>query len=128
MHVASVPTNIRDWRGSTEFYGNSIFLFESAGLCIAHLSHLHHLLTEQDLVTLEGKIKLHNYEKRTAEITITNPIPGKPTTADQQGTVAVDPTKLRLTEREGSVRWQVKLEPGEEKTLTYQYERYVPSN
>ncbi len=33
-------------------YGNSIFLFESAGLCIAHLSHLHHLLTEQDLVLL----------------------------------------------------------------------------
>jgi L-ascorbate metabolism protein UlaG (beta-lactamase superfamily) len=33
-------------------YGNSIFLFESAGVCIAHLSHLHHLLTEQDLVLL----------------------------------------------------------------------------
>jgi L-ascorbate metabolism protein UlaG (beta-lactamase superfamily) len=36
-------------------YGNSIFLFETAGVCIAHLSHLHHLLTEQDL-TLLGHI------------------------------------------------------------------------
>jgi hypothetical protein len=81
-----------------------------------------------DLVILEGKLKLHNFEKRTVEIVITNPIPGKPIVADQQGTVSVDPTKLRILERQGSVRWQVKLEPGEEKTLTYQYERYVPSN
>ena len=52
LHVANLPTNIRDWQGGTEVYGNSIFLFESGGLCIAHLSHLHHLLTEQDLVLL----------------------------------------------------------------------------
>ncbi len=52
LHVSNLPTNIRDWQGGTEMYGNSIFMFESAGLCIAHLSHLHHLLTEQDLVLL----------------------------------------------------------------------------
>ena len=52
LHVSNLPTNIRDWQGGTEVYGNSIFLFEAAGLCIAHLSHLHHLLTEQDLVLL----------------------------------------------------------------------------
>jgi L-ascorbate metabolism protein UlaG (beta-lactamase superfamily) len=52
LRVGNLPTNIRDWHGGTEVYGNSIFLFESAGLCIAHLSHLHHLLSEQDLVLL----------------------------------------------------------------------------
>lgn len=52
LHVTNLPTNIRDWRGGTEYYGNSIFLFESAGLCVAHLSHLHHLLTEQDIEAL----------------------------------------------------------------------------
>ncbi len=52
MYVSNLPTNIRDWRGGTEYYGNSIFLFESAGLCVAHLSHLHHLLTEQDVAAL----------------------------------------------------------------------------
>jgi L-ascorbate metabolism protein UlaG (beta-lactamase superfamily) len=52
MHVSNLPTNIRDWQGGTEYYGNSIFLFESAGLCVAHLSHLHHLLTDQDLAVL----------------------------------------------------------------------------
>jgi L-ascorbate metabolism protein UlaG (beta-lactamase superfamily) len=43
--VRSVPTNIRDWGGGTILYGNSIFVFEVAGLCIAHLGHLHHTLT-----------------------------------------------------------------------------------
>lgn len=81
-----------------------------------------------DLVTLEGKVQLRNYEKRTVEIVITNPIPGKPTTADSKGAISVDPTKLKLLERSGSIQWTVKLEPNEEKTLTYQYERYVPSN
>jgi L-ascorbate metabolism protein UlaG (beta-lactamase superfamily) len=50
LHVRNLPTNIREWGGSgTGYYGNSIFIFESAGLCVAHLSHLHHLLTADDL-------------------------------------------------------------------------------
>ena len=49
VHVRSVSTNIRDWAGGTERYGNSIFVFEVANLCIAHLGHLHHTLTPQQL-------------------------------------------------------------------------------
>jgi L-ascorbate metabolism protein UlaG (beta-lactamase superfamily) len=52
LRVRNLPTNIRNWGGGTERYGNSIFVFESAGLCIAHLGHLHHLLTADDLVGL----------------------------------------------------------------------------
>jgi len=81
-----------------------------------------------DLVTLDGTLKLRNFEKRTVEIVITNPIPGKPISADSGGVISADPEKLRLLERQGSIRWQVTLEPGETKTLKYQYERYVPSN
>lgn len=81
-----------------------------------------------DLVTLEGKLQLRNYEKRPVEIIITNPVPGRPIKADAQGAISIDSTKLKLLEREGAVRWNVKLAPGEEKTLIYQYERYVPSN
>ena len=81
-----------------------------------------------DLVTLEGKLKFRNYEKQTVDIVISNPVIGKPLTADSEGTLAVDSTKLRLLEREGSVHWKIRIEPGKEKTLTYQYERYVPSN
>ena len=45
VRVRNVPTNIRDWSGGTERHGNSIFIFEVANLCIAHLGHLHHTLT-----------------------------------------------------------------------------------
>src|SRR5260370_19702929 len=46
MRVHNVPTNIRDGAG-TEYGGNSIFVFDVADLCIAHLGHLHHTLTQQ---------------------------------------------------------------------------------
>jgi L-ascorbate metabolism protein UlaG (beta-lactamase superfamily) len=49
VHVRSVTTNIRDWNGGTERNGNSIFIFEVGSLCIAHLGHLHHTLTQQQL-------------------------------------------------------------------------------
>ena len=49
VRVRNVPTNIRRWDGGTERHGNSIFIFEVANLCIAHLGHLHHTLTQQQL-------------------------------------------------------------------------------
>jgi L-ascorbate metabolism protein UlaG (beta-lactamase superfamily) len=49
VRVRNVPTNIRNWTGGTERYGNSIFIFEIANMCIAHLGHLHHTLTQQQL-------------------------------------------------------------------------------
>jgi L-ascorbate metabolism protein UlaG (beta-lactamase superfamily) len=52
MHVTNLPTNIRAADGGTEVDGNSIFVFETAGLCIAHLSHLHHILEPADVTAL----------------------------------------------------------------------------
>ncbi|MBV6488671.1 MAG: MBL fold metallo-hydrolase [Pseudorhodoplanes sp.] len=49
VRVRNVPTNIRSYSGGTEMHGNSIFVFEVANLCIAHLGHLHHTLTQQQL-------------------------------------------------------------------------------
>ncbi|KAB2912833.1 MAG: MBL fold metallo-hydrolase [Hyphomicrobiaceae bacterium] len=49
VRVRNVPTNIRDWSGGSIAYGNSIFIFEIAGMCIGHLGHLHHTLTEQQI-------------------------------------------------------------------------------
>ena len=49
VRVRNVPTNIRDWGGGTERNGNSIFVFEIANMCIAHLGHLHHTLNQQQL-------------------------------------------------------------------------------
>lgn len=44
-YVRNVPTDIRAF-GGFEPNGNSIFIFEVAGLCIGHLGHLHHELTD----------------------------------------------------------------------------------
>jgi L-ascorbate metabolism protein UlaG (beta-lactamase superfamily) len=57
VRIRSVATNIRTWAGETERYGNSIFVFEIANMCIAHLGHLHHTLTQQQLNDI-GRIDL----------------------------------------------------------------------
>ena len=51
MHVRNVPTNVRDF-GGVRTNGNSIFVFEVADMCIAHLGHLHHVLTDVHLAEL----------------------------------------------------------------------------
>jgi L-ascorbate metabolism protein UlaG (beta-lactamase superfamily) len=48
LHVRNVPTNVRE-AGGVRMNGNSIFVFEVADLCIAHLGHLHHVLTDVHL-------------------------------------------------------------------------------
>ena len=55
VRVRNVSTNIRDLGGRTEFDGNSIFVFETTQLCIAHLGHLHHTLSPEHLKKL-GRI------------------------------------------------------------------------
>jgi L-ascorbate metabolism protein UlaG (beta-lactamase superfamily) len=56
VRVRNVPTNIRSWAGEgTERHGNSIFIYEMGTLCVAHLGHLHHTLTPQQLNEI-GKI------------------------------------------------------------------------
>lgn len=49
VRIRNVVTNTRTWSGATERNGNSIFIFEIAGLCVVHLGHLHHTLTQQQL-------------------------------------------------------------------------------
>lgn len=49
MRIRNVQTNIRDWSGGTDYAGNSIFVFESGHMCIAHLGHLHHELTQEHI-------------------------------------------------------------------------------
>jgi L-ascorbate metabolism protein UlaG (beta-lactamase superfamily) len=50
--VRNVPTDIRSFAGSVEPYGNSVFIFEVAGLCIGHLGHLHHKLSDEQLARI----------------------------------------------------------------------------
>ena len=56
VRIRNVVTNIRQWGAETTIRdGNSIFVFETADLCIAHLGHLHHTLTPEHLKQL-GRI------------------------------------------------------------------------
>jgi L-ascorbate metabolism protein UlaG (beta-lactamase superfamily) len=55
VRIRNVSTNIRSYGGATEYDGNSIFVFETAQLCIAHLGHLHHTLSPEHLRRL-GRI------------------------------------------------------------------------
>lgn len=55
VRIRNVSTNIRSYGGATEYDGNSIFVVETAQLCIAHLGHLHHTLSPEHLKKL-GRI------------------------------------------------------------------------
>ncbi len=52
MLVRNVSTNIRSAYGGDEPMGNSIFIFEAEGLCVAHLGHLHHEPTDRQYAAL----------------------------------------------------------------------------
>jgi L-ascorbate metabolism protein UlaG (beta-lactamase superfamily) len=57
VYIRNVTTDIRRYFGdgpNTEMIedGNSIFIFEVAGLCIGHLGHLHHKLDESHLAAI----------------------------------------------------------------------------
>lgn len=47
-YIRNVTTDIRSFGDAMEPDGNSIFIFEVAGLCIGHLGHLHHELDDTD--------------------------------------------------------------------------------
>ena len=49
--IRNVPTDIRSGMG-VERDGNSIFIFEAAGLCIGHLGHLHHEPTPEQYAAI----------------------------------------------------------------------------
>ena len=80
-----------------------------------------------DLVTLQGEIKLRNFEKTTVDIVVTTTVPGRPVSATDEGTIRKDPTKLKLTDRQGTITWRITLQPAETKTITYKYDQYVSS-
>ncbi len=88
----------------------------------------HNNLYFLDRVVLKGDLKIRSFEKTPVLVAIKVPVAGSPLTTSDDGDRWSDPDKLVLRERQGSVAWELKLEPGETKTLEYTYERYVPSN
>jgi len=52
VRIRNLPTNIRGNASGTDEFGNSIFIFEMGALCIAHLGHLHHTLSPNQLARI----------------------------------------------------------------------------
>ena len=52
MLVRNVSTDIRSAISGSEPRGNSIFVFEVAGLCVGHLGHLHHVPNDEQFAAL----------------------------------------------------------------------------
>lgn len=50
--VRNVSTDIRSQFSGVEEDGNSIFIFELAGLCIGHLGHLHHMPSDEQFAAI----------------------------------------------------------------------------
>lgn len=50
--VRNVPTDVRSGAGGVREAGNSIFIFETGGLCIGHLGHLHHVPTDEQFAAI----------------------------------------------------------------------------
>ena len=51
MLVRNVTTDVRSF-GGVRPEGNSIFIFEVAGLCVGHLGHLHQIPTDEDFAAI----------------------------------------------------------------------------
>lgn len=51
LRIRNISTDIRGW-GESGRDGNSIFVFEIGSLCIGHLGHLHHPLTDDHYAQL----------------------------------------------------------------------------
>ena len=56
VRVRNVPTNIEDWGGRL-VNNNSMFVIETVGLCIVHISHLRHVLSKEQLRDL-GRVDI----------------------------------------------------------------------
>ena len=80
-----------------------------------------------DLVTLEGELHLHSFEKNTVEVVVEATVPGTPVELADEGTSSMNPDRLRLLEKEANVRWRFEMKAGEMKMIPYVYERYVSS-
>jgi L-ascorbate metabolism protein UlaG (beta-lactamase superfamily) len=52
VYIRNVPTDLYYEGAMIEENGNSIFIFEVAGLCIGHLGHLHHRLRPEHIARI----------------------------------------------------------------------------
>jgi hypothetical protein len=78
-----------------------------------------------DLVTVEGKLSVTNFQEKTITLEITKTLSGEVKSSEPQAEIE---TLARGLSRMNAVReltWTIELEPGQQKKLSYIYEVYV---
>ena len=80
-----------------------------------------------DRVEVGGTLTITNHESHPAEMHVYHEVPGKPLRASDDARTSVANPGAKLTERRGTLSWTIIVPPGEQKSLTYLFERYVPS-
>jgi L-ascorbate metabolism protein UlaG (beta-lactamase superfamily) len=83
LRVFNVPTNVGETYGGGR-NSSSVFVFEISNLCIAHLGHLHHILTRDQLLRI-GRIDV-----------LFVPIDGSSTMSHEQALAVIGQIEPRL--------------------------------
>ena len=72
-----------------------------------------------DVLTMEGKLSLTNYSDKEMHVIITKEVSGTPLSASDAAATTCSPNYYKNPD--GRFVWEVCVQPGETKTVTYQY-------
>ena len=78
-----------------------------------------------DLVKVRGELKLENRLDKTANVEITKQLSGEVLETDPEATDTPTAKGLKRVNPRHVLVWEIALEPGERRTLSYTYEVYV---
>lgn len=78
-----------------------------------------------DLVTVEGKLSVTNFQEKAITLEITKPLSGEVKSSEPQAEIETLARGLRRMNAVRKLTWTIELEPGQQKKLGYIYEVYV---
>jgi hypothetical protein len=78
-----------------------------------------------DLVTVEGKLSVANFQPKPITLEITKTLSGEVKSSDPKATIETLARGLRRMNAVRKLTWTIELKPAEEKQLSYVYEVYV---
>ena len=78
------------------------------------------------LVTIKGSIPIENLQPKAITLNLTKYVTGRMSAASDNGDIK-KPGKYSGLNPQTNVEWTVKLGPNEKKTVTYEYDVYVPN-
>ncbi len=78
-----------------------------------------------DLVTVEGKLSVTNFQEKTITLEITKTLSGEVETSQPQAKIETLARGLRRMNAVRKLTWTIELEPGQQAQVSYIYQVYV---